>query len=447
MKRIACTLLICILTCGILAGCANSKSKNTVEMLIKELTEADIPIVYHIVFTDDNDPNGAGEHDYIEKGNFADERLGEYSLTEPKSGSIEIFNNNNEAKKRAEYLNGFTESDELQYQIIKDNILVRLNNAFTEDQVSDYVKALNSDLCHSPTSKIHEYAYSYGKMFVVHAGQLQEEMTLDEAAEIMGFDPINLKYNYYAWYDDLSSNTVYAVVENGKVKTLGRYIKSDDEDSNTSDESTLDKPSSFDESSKISDSDTPTNGNDSRPAGNDNNTASATKPTENKPVTSKAESQKQEPQNPVSSPSIGTAGQSNALKAAKNYLRVMAFSYQGLIQQLEYEGYSHDEAVYGADNCGADWNEQALKSAQNYLSVMPFSYNGLIKQLEYDKYTTEQATYGANNCGANWNEQAVKKAESYLDIMSFSRDSLIRQLEYDGFTHEQAVYGAEANGY
>ena len=78
---------------------------------------------------------------------------------------------------------------------------------------------------------------------------------------------------------------------------------------------------------------------------------------------------------------------------------------------------------------------------------MPFSYNGLIKQLEYDKYTTEQATYGANNCGANWNEQAVKKAKSYLDIMSFSRDSLIRQLEYDGFTHEQAVYGAEAHGY
>ena len=78
---------------------------------------------------------------------------------------------------------------------------------------------------------------------------------------------------------------------------------------------------------------------------------------------------------------------------------------------------------------------------------MPFSYNGLIKQLEYDKYTTEQATYGANNCGAHWNEQAVKKAKSYLDIMSFSRDSLIRQLEYDGFTHEQAVYGAEANGY
>ena len=250
--------------------------------------------------------------------------------------------------------------------------------------------------------------------------------------ELWSISRVGEPSHYY--YRVGANNQLYDYVTDEEKKEDNQGESSDELDDNN-------------ESSKISDSDTPTNGNDSRPAGNDNNTASATKPTENKPVASKAESQKQEPQNPVSSPSIGTAGQSNALKAAKNYLRVMAFSYQGLIQQLEYEGYSHDEAVYGADNCGADWNEQALKSSQNYLSVMPFSYNGLIKQLEYDKYTTEQATYGANNCGANWNEQAVKKAKSYLDIMSFSRDSLIRQLEYDGFTHEQAVYGAEANGY
>lgn len=39
----------------------------------------------------------------------------------------------------------------------------------------------------------------------------------------------------------------------------------------------------------------------------------------------------------------------------------MPFSYTGLIEQLEYEQYSHDDAVYAADNCGADWNEQAAK--------------------------------------------------------------------------------------
>ncbi len=89
----------------------------------------------------------------------------------------------------------------------------------------------------------------------------------------------------------------------------------------------------------------------------------------------------------------------------------------------------------------------ALKSAESYLSVMAFSYNGLIEQLEYEKYSHEDAVYAADHCGADWNEQAKKSAASYLSIMAFSRDGLIEQLEYEGFTHEQAVYGAEANGY
>ena len=77
----------------------------------------------------------------------------------------------------------------------------------------------------------------------------------------------------------------------------------------------------------------------------------------------------------------------------------MPFSYSGLIEQLEYEQYSHDEAVYAADNCGADWNEQAAKAAANYLSIMSFSRQGLIDQLVYEGYTTEQATYGVEQNG------------------------------------------------
>ena len=85
----------------------------------------------------------------------------------------------------------------------------------------------------------------------------------------------------------------------------------------------------------------------------------------------------------------------------------------------------------------------ALASAKSYLSVMSFSYTGLIEQLEYEQYTHEEAVYAADNCGADWYEQAVKSAESYLEIMSFSRDGLIEQLVYEGFTYEQAVYGVE----
>lgn len=139
--------------------------------------------------------------------------------------------------------------------------------------------------------------------------------------------------------------------------------------------------------------------------------------------------------------------ESNAQQLAKDYLKSSAFSYEGMIDQLEFEGYTHDEAVYGAENCGADWNDQALKSALEYLNSSPFSYNGLIKQLEYSKFTHDQAVYGANYCGADWNQQAAKQAQDYIDMMTFSRESLIQQLEYEGFTTEQAAYGASAVGF
>ena len=80
----------------------------------------------------------------------------------------------------------------------------------------------------------------------------------------------------------------------------------------------------------------------------------------------------------------------------------------------------------------------ALKKAQDYLDFTAFSYTGLIDQLEFEGYTYQEALYGVDNCGADWNEQAAKKAAQYLEFMAFSRQGLIEQLEYEGFTHEQA---------
>lgn len=91
--------------------------------------------------------------------------------------------------------------------------------------------------------------------------------------------------------------------------------------------------------------------------------------------------------------------------------------------------------------------KNALRAANSYLNALAFSYDGLIKQLEYEGYSTEDATYAADHCGADWNEQAAKSAKSYLNSMSFSRSGLIQQLEYEGFTPSQAEYGATANGY
>lgn len=91
--------------------------------------------------------------------------------------------------------------------------------------------------------------------------------------------------------------------------------------------------------------------------------------------------------------------------------------------------------------------KNAVRKALSYLDYSAFSYSGLINQLEYEGFSTEDATYGADNCGADWNEQAARKAQDYLDYSSFSRDGLIDQLKYEGFTAEQAEYGVTAVGY
>ncbi len=139
----------------------------------------------------------------------------------------------------------------------------------------------------------------------------------------------------------------------------------------------------------------------------------------------------------------------NAVRSAKSYLDFMGFSRDGLIDQLEsFDNYTHDQAVYGADHSGADWNVQAARSAKSYLDFMGFSRDGLIDQLEsFDQYTHEQAVYGADSNDVDWNEQAVKSAQAYLEFMGFSRDGLIDQLEsFDQYTHEQAVYAADKLG-
>ena len=94
-----------------------------------------------------------------------------------------------------------------------------------------------------------------------------------------------------------------------------------------------------------------------------------------------------------------TLGQKNAIKQANSYLNAMAFSRKGLIEQLEYEGYSNSDATYAVDHITVDWNDQATKKAKEYLNVMALSRTGLIEQLEYDGFTSSQAEYGVKAVG------------------------------------------------
>jgi len=101
-----------------------------------------------------------------------------------------------------------------------------------------------------------------------------------------------------------------------------------------------------------------------------------------------------------------TAQQQNAVRAAQDYLSFMAFSRQGIIDQLSSsagDGYPVKDATIAVDSLHVDWNAEAVQAAKEYLQTMPFSCAGLIAQLDSrygGQFTVAQATYGAHQAGA-----------------------------------------------
>ena len=134
------------------------------------------------------------------------------------------------------------------------------------------------------------------------------------------------------------------------------------------------------------------------------------------------------------------------IEDAKTYIKYFDFSREALIEQLKYEGYSREEAEYGADNCGADWNAEALSAAKSYIDLFDFSQSGLKHQLEFDQYTSDQVSYAIDNCGADWMAEALGSAKSYIDFSDFSESGLKNQLKYEGFNDDQISYAIENCG-
>jgi len=147
-----------------------------------------------------------------------------------------------------------------------------------------------------------------------------------------------------------------------------------------------------------------------------------------------------------------------AAESAESYLEFSSFSRQGLIDQLEFEGFTTEQATYGVDQAGLGNGSSgsnggetvsqanATESAESYLRFSSFSRSGLIEQLEFEGYSNADSVYAVDKVNPDWFEQAAKSAQSYLDFGSFSRQGLIDQLIFEGFTTEQAVYGVNAVG-
>lgn len=90
---------------------------------------------------------------------------------------------------------------------------------------------------------------------------------------------------------------------------------------------------------------------------------------------------------------------------------------------------------------------QAVGKAEQYLKYMYFSKKGLIEQLEYEGFSTSDAEYAVNQLNVDWKEQAVGKGKEYLKNFSFSREKFIDQLLFEGFSYAESTFAASVVGY
>ena len=117
----------------------------------------------------------------------------------------------------------------------------------------------------------------------------------------------------------------------------------------------------------------------------------------------------------------------------------------------DYDTSSDDDtsttsSSFSDDYSALDYESQnCYNQAMSYLDFMAFSRNGLIQQLQYEGYTDNAISNALDLLEkdyVSWDIEAVKKAQEYMKTFSFSQQRLYEQLIHDGFTEEQANYGA-----
>ncbi|NFR85814.1 hypothetical protein FDF26_11380 [Clostridium botulinum] len=156
-----CLLISCFLIISVFASCESKEitsnelstvkldvTKMTANDIIGELKSAGFPINKVIITTAENDVNKllGRPNQYTSKINFSDSRLEQYDEdNNPVGGTIEVFDNKEDAKSRKDYVETIEKkvSAFSQYIYLYKNILVRLDHDLTPDQAKVYENAFN----------------------------------------------------------------------------------------------------------------------------------------------------------------------------------------------------------------------------------------------------------------------------------------------------------------
>ena len=144
------------------------------------------------------------------------------------------------------------------------------------------------------------------------------------------------------------------------------------------------------------------------------------------------------------------------LKKAEVHLDHTTLTQQDLIDQLKADGFTSEEIAYAMQELGytsSDDNQgttteqdNALAAATAHLAATAFSRQGLIAQLELDGFEASDAIFAVDNVEVDWNEQCSRKAGDYISDPDFPMQDLMDLLASDGFTSEQIAYAVEMLG-
>lgn len=92
-----------------------------------------------------------------------------------------------------------------------------------------------------------------------------------------------------------------------------------------------------------------------------------------------------------------------AADAAVKYLDSTIYSKGALVEALEKDGYGQEAIDYALEYVDHDWNQDAVKRARFYLTYGnkkgDMTKAKLINQLKYEGFTQEEAIYAANRVG------------------------------------------------
>jgi hypothetical protein len=122
--------------------------------VLQELKDKGLPIGESVAYTAKNDPNEllGRPNQYTSKVMFKDNRLNSDPMAKEfdvqNGGSIEVFEDEDDAIARAKYLKNLTKSLSplAEYSYRNDTVLLRLSHRLTPDQAAEYEDALKDVL-------------------------------------------------------------------------------------------------------------------------------------------------------------------------------------------------------------------------------------------------------------------------------------------------------------